>query len=934
MRNSVAAGAAHRPAKVVPKAEKKYQQGLALMQQGRWDEAARAFEAAIERSPKDPLFWLNLAQARRKQGKPEATEAAARTALRLDPESDLARRFLADALSQQGRHAHAVQALSPSLDSDAATPETFVEAGDALVQSHQYAAAVEKYMEAAKRKPSHVPAHIGMGNAFALLGAPQAAYECFRTAVTLAPNDVTAWSSLVHQSMHACRWATLPQDLTRLHALFNGGGQGQISPFAHLALPGSNAAEHRRSAACFASVHLAQAKALTATEPARRKPGRIRVGYLSSDFHEHATSWLVAEVIELHDRTRFEVFLYSYGVDDGSETRRRMMAAGEHFVEMRELSARAMAERIRADAIDILIDLKGYTFGSRPEVLGYRPAPIQVSFLGYPGTLGTPLVDYIVTDPIVTPPEAAADYDEKFAYLPDCYQPNDRKRPIGPPVTRADCGLPERGFVFCCFNNAYKITPAMFDIWCRLLGKVDGSVLWLLDANLQAKDNLRAEARARGIDPERLVFAPKLPLAQHLARLANADLVLDTLPYNAHTTASDALWAGVPLVTCPGETFASRVAASLLHAVELPELVAGSLEEYASIALRLAQEPSALAALKEKLAGQRNTCALFDSERYARNLEALYERMFERWLHGEPAVQLAPLAAPGRASAAALANTATRDVPAHRHATGSDYRGNARTSRRRVAVVTPYYKEDRATLQRCIDSVTAQGADVTHILVADGFAQDWIDDTGAVHVRLSHGCADAGNSPRALGALLAISRGCDAICFLDGDNWFDADHVATCFAAAAQAGRSVGLVAARRRWVRNDGSVMPVGDGEDGCGHVDTSCLFLLPPAFHTVARWAAIPRAACGMGDRVYKAALDAEGLPWCRTDHATVNYLCTYESVFRAIGEAPPPYAKANFDPAPIAAWWASLPNAERAIVHRLLGASLDFGRAPLLR
>ncbi|MEW5882213.1 MAG: tetratricopeptide repeat protein, partial [Pseudomonadota bacterium] len=642
MRNSVAAGAAHRPAKVVPKAEKKYQQGLALMQQGRWDEAARAFEAAIERSPKDPLFWLNLAQARRKQGKPEAAEAAARTALRLDPESDLARRFLADALSQQGRHAHAVQALSPSLGSDVATPETFVEAGDALVQSHQYAAAVEKYMEAAKRKPSHVPAHIGMGNAFALLGAPQAAYECFRTAVTLAPNDVTAWSSLVHQSMHACRWATLPQDLTRLHALFNGGGQGQISPFAHLALPGSNAAEHRRSAACFASVHLAQAKALTVTEPARRKPGRIRVGYLSSDFHEHATSWLVAEVIELHDRTRFEVFLYSYGVDDGSETRRRMMAAGEHFVEMRELSARAMAERIRADAIDILIDLKGYTFGSRPEVLGYRPAPIQVSFLGYPGTLGTPLVDYIVTDPIVTPPEAAADYDEKFAYLPDCYQPNDRKRPIGPPVTRADCGLPERGFVFCCFNNAYKITPAMFDIWCRLLGKVDGSVLWLLDANLQAKDNLRAEARARGIDPERLVFAPKLPLAQHVARLANADLVLDTLPYNAHTTASDALWAGVPLVTCPGETFASRVAASLLHAVELPELVAGSLEEYASIALRLAQEPSALAALKEKLAGQRNTCALFDSERYARNLEALYERMFERWRSGQPADHLPP----------------------------------------------------------------------------------------------------------------------------------------------------------------------------------------------------------------------------------------------------------------------------------------------------
>ncbi|MCX7901513.1 MAG: tetratricopeptide repeat protein, partial [Burkholderiaceae bacterium] len=594
------------------------------------------FQAAIERSPKDPLLWLNLAQAKRKDGRPEEAEAAARTALKLSPDWELAHRFLADALAQQGRHAQAVAALAPALAEQNDSPEPFVEAGDALVQSFQYSAALEKYLEAARRKPDYVPAHVGMGTAFALLGAPQAACECFRTAVTLAPDHVTAWSSLIHQSLHACQWGALPHDLARLRALLDDGARGEVAPFAHLSFPGSSAAEHLRSAARFAATHVARVQPLKRVAPGDRTPGRIRIGYLSSDFHEHATSWLLAEVIELHDRARFEIFLYSYGIDDGSATRQRMVAAGEHFVEMREMSARAMAQRIRADAIDILVDLKGYTFGARPEVLGYRAAPIQASFLGYPGTLGTPLVDYIVTDPIVTPPASAVDYAEKFAYLPDCYQPNDRRRAVGPRPARRDCGLPDDSFVFCCFNNTYKITPDVFDVWCRLLAAVDGAVLWLLDANLQAKENLRREAQARGVDPARLIFAPKLPLAQHLARLANADLVLDTLPYNAHTTASDALWVGVPVVTAPGSTFASRVAASLLHAARLPELVADSLDQYQAIALRLARSPEVASALKERLRQQRMSCALFDSPRFTANLEALYQRMFDRWIAGEP----------------------------------------------------------------------------------------------------------------------------------------------------------------------------------------------------------------------------------------------------------------------------------------------------------
>jgi predicted O-linked N-acetylglucosamine transferase (SPINDLY family) len=628
------------------------------MKQQRYADAARIFASAAALAPADAVLWLHLAQSSFKQGLYEQAEDAARRAVAADPDNVLAHRFLAHALNRTGRHADAAQALAPALAPGGGDAQLFMEAGDALLQAMQYQAALEKFMEAVRLDPARPYAHYGMGTAFAQLGAPEAAAECYRTTVTLDPDHVEAWASLVHQSMHACRWSSLTQDLQQLRAAVARGGHGAIAPFAHLSFPDTTAAEHLASARAYAAGRFARSAPLPQETGARRRPGRIRIGYLSSDFHNHATSWLLAEVIELHDRSRFEIFLYSYGIDDGSPMRRRMMAAGEHFVDMREMSARAMAERIRADGIDILVDLKGYTFGMRAEVLGYRAAPIQVNFLGYPGSLGTPLVDYIITDPIVTPPEAAADYDEKFAYLPDCYQPNDRKRPIGAPLTRAACGLPERGFVFCCFNYTYKITPAVFDLWCRLLGEVEGSVLWLLDANLQAKANLRAEAAARGIDPQRLIFAPKLPVAQHLARLANADLVLDTLPVNAHTTASDALWAGVPVVTCPGKTFASRVAASLCTAAGITETIADSLDGYHAIALRLATAPDELQRLRARLAQTRMTCALFDSARYTANLEGLYARMFERCQQGLPPEQLSPQAAPARSGAAIRAQSA------------------------------------------------------------------------------------------------------------------------------------------------------------------------------------------------------------------------------------------------------------------------------------
>jgi predicted O-linked N-acetylglucosamine transferase (SPINDLY family) len=317
--------------------------------------------------------------------------------------------------------------------------------------------------------------------------------------------------------------------------------------------------------------------------------------------------------------------------------RQRLMRAFDEFIDVRALSDQAVAELLMQKGVHITVDLNGYTQDCRPEILAWRGAPIQVNYLGYPGTMGAAFMDYILVDPFVVPPDQQPFYTEKLVHLPDCYQVNDRKRAIAEETpSRADCGLPAEGFVFCSFNNSYKLTPDMFNIWMRLLVAVPGSVLWLSKINEQMEVNLRREASARGVAPERLVFAPRKPsLSDHLARQRQAGLFLDTLPYNAHTTASDALWAGLPVLTCAGKSFAARVAGSLLHAVGLPELVTDNLADYESLALALARNPQRLQSLREKLQRQRDTMPLFDSGRFCRHLESAYESMWQRWRSGE-----------------------------------------------------------------------------------------------------------------------------------------------------------------------------------------------------------------------------------------------------------------------------------------------------------
>jgi predicted O-linked N-acetylglucosamine transferase (SPINDLY family) len=615
-------------------ADAQWRKGVRASDEGRWGDASRLFEQATRLAPDDAVFWLNLAQAYRKLGELPRAEAAARRAFALDPADLLACKLLGTTLAEQRRHAEAAAvfaSLPPSVRPDHDFHCVF---GEALYWDGRYTEATEQFILSFTCKPDHVPAHIRLSNAFSRLGMHEESAECLRTVTLLQPWDAQALGNLIHQNQQACRWDTLAQDTAELTRVIDESDPPQTTPFTFLMVD-STEAQQQRVAEISARYEFGAISPLPADmRPPRPTCERLRIGYVSSDFQHHATSMLITEVLERHDRDRFEVFLYSCAPDDGSAWRRRVQASSEHWVDASRISDHDLARRIRADSIDIAIDLKGFTRDTRLHVFARRPAPIQVSWLGYPGTCGTDFIDYIIGDPVVTPAASQPHFSERIAQMPWSYQPNDRQRPLGTPPSRAALGLPEDAFVFCCFNNTYKITPQVFDVWCRLLRAVPGSVLWLYEANAQAMRNLLREAQTRGVEPARFAFAPFVGQAQHIARLPAADLFLDTLPCNAHTTASDALWAGLPLITCKGESFVGRVAASLLRAVGCEELITGSLDDYEALALALASDSVRLGEIRARLVEARQSAPLFDSERFARDLEAFYERMAQRWRDG------------------------------------------------------------------------------------------------------------------------------------------------------------------------------------------------------------------------------------------------------------------------------------------------------------
>ena len=523
----------------------------------------------------------------------------------------------------------AAEAFQHAAARNPANPTCWFALANARFHMGRHHDAIQSYLAGLQRRPDFAPAHIQMGNAFACLSLHEEARQCFETALALGSDRAKLLSAMAHHGQQACAWDALSRDLAELHDALERGERNAV-PFQVVTTP-SDRLTQRTVAQAYWERHCHGIPRLPA--PPRRRPGApIRIGYVTNDIYRHATAHLIAEVFECHDREQFEVYLYSYGPDDGSEVRRRIVdGVGRGFRDIGRLSDPQAAEQIRTDDIDILLDLKGYTFVPRLGIFAAHPARIQANYLGYPGTLGSPCHEYIIGDTTVTPIEHADGYSECIAQLPFCYQPNDRKRRIGIRPSRADCGLPEHGFVFCSFNNAYKITGSMFDRWCRLVRTVEGSVLWLYDANPQARKNLSAEALRRGVSPARLVWAPNRPQEEHLARLPLADLMLDTFPVTAHTTASDALWAGLPLITMVGESFVSRVAASALRAAGLPDLVAPDIDSYERLAFELATTPVRLREIRDRLAANRAHCALFDTPRYVRGLEALFQRMVSRW---------------------------------------------------------------------------------------------------------------------------------------------------------------------------------------------------------------------------------------------------------------------------------------------------------------
>jgi len=444
-------------------------------------------------------------------------------------------------------------------------------------------------------------------------------------ALALEPEQPWLQGELFYLKMQGADWDGFAEGRAALTAKVAAGKEA-VRPFAFQAIS-SDPALLQQCARTYASAEFA---AIPAAGEAARAQGRIRIGYLSADFREQATAYLMAGVYEAHDRKDFEIIAFDNGYDDSSPMRARLTRTFDRFVPIAGLSDAEAASAVRDAGIDILVNLNGYFGKPRMAVFARRPAPVQVNYLGFPSTLGAPYIDYIVADRVVIPDGEQRFYDEAVVWLPDSYQANDSKRPLPAPARRADHGLPEDKFVFCNFNQGYKLAPETFALWLRILRACPDSVLWLLHHYDAALPRLRREAEAAGVAPERLLFGPLIPLEQHLSRLALADLFLDSLPYNAHTTGSDALWAGVPLLTCRGTAFPGRVAASLLQAAGVPELITESAADYEALALTLAAGRERLAALRARLAQNRESCALFDTARFTRNLEAAYRTMMAR----------------------------------------------------------------------------------------------------------------------------------------------------------------------------------------------------------------------------------------------------------------------------------------------------------------
>jgi predicted O-linked N-acetylglucosamine transferase (SPINDLY family) len=611
------------------------------------ENVLKHYQQALLRNPKDTVAQINCGNMCVELKRYEEAAGYFRRLVRVFKTNLDVRNALCYALQELGNESHAQghylraeACFEEALENQPANPAYLYNLGNAQRELGKLKEAALQYQKAIELSPNDADIYNNLGNVQRELGQLDLAIASYQKAIDLNPRLYHAKVHLVHQKQHVCDWQGLEVDIATIRDWVKNVPQAQISPFAFLAMPTTTAEEQKLCASNWVNNRYAALIKQTATLDFKNElPGKnqkMRIGYLSADFRLHPLAFLISELIEVHNRSKFEIVAFSYGVNDKTSARVRLEKAFDEFHDIRNLSEFDAAKKISELQIDILVDLTGFTQASRSGIAALRPVPINVNWLGFAGTMGNissnkPLFDYILTDSFITPPEAANHYAEQLALLPHCYQPNDRKRPIGKQPSRENCNLPEGAFVFCCFNQTFKITPEVFALWMRLLKEIPNSVLWLLDCNQWAKQNLIKIATEQGISVEQLIFAPRVSIADHLARHIHADLFLDTLPYNAHTTCSDALWMGLPVLTCVGNTFAARVAGSLLSASELTELIAYSLQDYESKALYLANNRTVLEKIKQKLLATKLTSALFDTSNFARALEDIYQTMWQRY---------------------------------------------------------------------------------------------------------------------------------------------------------------------------------------------------------------------------------------------------------------------------------------------------------------
>jgi predicted O-linked N-acetylglucosamine transferase (SPINDLY family) len=641
--------------------------GQALYELKRYEAASASFDRAIALDPRFAGFYYNRAMALYDLAKYEAAIASFDQALARNPKHARAFNHRGNALFELRQISAALESYTSAISLNADYAEAYNNHGSALIELEQYSAALISFDRALALQPDYADAHNNRGNALYELGKIEAALSSYDKALALQPDyagvhfnrgqildelrqhamAVSSYAKALaikpdfkfafgHRllaRMQNCDWHDIGAGLAELAARIERG-EAAANPFCALALLDS-AALQKKAAQIWVRDKAPANNAVTAIA-SRAGRDKIRLGYFSADFCDHPVSYLSAELFETHDRARFEVYAFSLGRDTQDPMRRRLQRAFDRFIDVHAVAATDIAALARNLEIDIAIDLTGFTKGSRPRIFALRAAPIQVSYLGYLGTMAAPYIDYLIADRVIVPPALRAHYTEKLAYLPS-YQANDSQRRIADRrFTRHELGLPQAGFVFCCFNSNYKITPATFDSWMRILKRTPLAVIFLYAASETVAGNLRQEARARGVDAGRLVFGARMAPADYLTRYLAADLFLDTLPYNAGATASDALWAGLPVLTCAGETFAGRMAASLLQAIGLPELITSTAAQYEDLAVALGLDAHRMAELKQKLAANRLTTALFDTLAHTRNLEAAYSQMQARYAANLP----------------------------------------------------------------------------------------------------------------------------------------------------------------------------------------------------------------------------------------------------------------------------------------------------------